>query len=375
MPPRRKKNSAPPKEVPTSTLEQMLIDAVAELPGERVLCTTLGRGQLAAVLAVARPEGHVVCHFLDLYPARLAAKHVEAAVRTTTQDEASTTESPDSLSLLCTAEIPNDEVDLVAFPTHAGSEAELTRDYLQCGHQALVEGGRMAVSTNNEGESWLHEQMQGMFSKVTRIDSKQGMVFVGRKTSPLKKVKDFSCEFAFRDQGNLIKAVSRPGVFSHRRLDPGARALLNVTQVRDGDKVLNMGCGSGAVALAVATRSANVSVTAIDSCARAIDCTQRGAELNELNNLTAIHTANGKMEGQGTFDLCLGNPSDCTDQRIGEQLLRTAKKMLKPGGEVLIAGKDTQWYEERMPKMFDGVGFATSGKYRIAGGVRREWRK
>ena len=223
--------------------------------------------------------------------------------------------------------------------------------------------------------SWLHEQMQGMFNKVTRISSKQGTVYIARKTSPLKKIKDFTCEFAFRDQGNLIKAVSRPGVFSHRRLDAGARALLNVIEVRDGDRVLDMGCGSGAVGLAAAARNSSVSVTAIDSNARAVSCTEQGAKLNELSNITTVHTAVGECAGQGTFDLFLGNPPYFSNYRIAELFLKTAAKMLKPGGEVLIVCKKMEWYQERMAKFFDGVGFAKSGAYNIIGGVQRGERR
>lgn len=375
MPRRHQKHSATKKEILTPALEQLLIDAVADLPGERVLCTTLGRAQLAAALVGERPEARVVCHFLDLHTANLAGKHVGVAVQGGAQQFSSTEGEPRSPILICTAEIPTDEVDLVVFPTHAGGEAELTRDYLQCGHQALVEGGRMAVSTNNEGETWLHEQMRTMFSKVTRLSSKPGVVFIGRKTSPLKKVKDFSHEFAFRDQGNLIQAISRPGVFGHRQLDAGARALLNVTNVRNEDKVLDMGCGSGIVALAIAARSESISVTVTDANARTIDCIERGAALNGLHNINAVHTAGGAFAEQGTFDVCLGCPADCSDQRIAARLLRTAAKMLKPGGEVLIAGKDLQHYQMRMPELFDEVGFATAGAYRIAGGVRGTRRK
>jgi len=334
-----------------------LIDAVADLPGERVLCGTMGRAQLAAAMAAARPEARVVCHFLDAYLANIAGKYQRGA--------------GENLSLVCTADIPEDEVDLVAFPTHAGGEAELTRDYLQTGHRALVEGGRMAVSTNNSKDSWLHEQLQGMFSKVTRIPAKQGTVYIARKTAPLKKIKDFTGEFAFRDQGNLIKVVSRPGVFSHRRLDAGARALLKVTEVRGGDRVLDMGCGSGAVGLAIAARHENIAVTAIDSGARAVECTERGAALNGLQNVTTVHTADGKCAGQGTFNLFLGNPPYFSNYRIAELFLKTAAKMLKPGGEVLIVCKKTEWYLERMTKFFDAVGVAKSGAYQIVGGVQR----
>jgi len=356
MPPRRKKKTQTSKTLPTPIQEQLLIDAVADLAGTRVLCTTLGRGQLAAAMA-ARPEARVTCHFLDRFLADLTAKHAGAAC---------------PFEIACAAEIPTEEIDLVCFPTHSGGEAELTRDYLQCGHQALVEGGRMAVSTNNDKDSWLHEQLQSMFDKVTRIATKkQGTVYIGRKTKPLKKIKNFQCQFTFPDQGRAITVLSRPGVFSHRRLDDGARALLKVTEVRDRDKIIDMGCGSGAIGLALAARNEKATVTAIDSNARAIWCAERGAELNELKNYRAVLSANGSCDGEGTYDLFLGNPPYFANYRIAELFLQTATRLLKPGGEVMIVSKNIAWYKERMAELFDEIGFAVSGHYNIAGGVNR----
>ena len=88
------------------------------------------------------------------------------------------------------------------------------------------------------------------------------MLYIGTKTKHLKKVKDFSCEFAFRDAGRLIRAYSRPGVFSHRRVDVGARHLMNEMQIEPGARVLDIGCGSGTVALAAAFRADGVQVHA-----------------------------------------------------------------------------------------------------------------
>src|SRR5207302_6985060 len=140
----------------------------------------------------------------------------------------------------------------------------------------LIDGGRLLAATSSCDDQWLHGEMRKLFDKVTRRPLEEGVLYLAAKTAPLKKRKNFECEFAFRDQGRLIKAVSRPGVFSHRSLDAGARALVNTMTVRPGDHVLDLGCGSGVVALAAAARAENVAVVAVDSHARAIECTARG---------------------------------------------------------------------------------------------------
>ena len=130
------------------------------------------------------------------------------------------------------------------------------------------------------------------------------------------KMKDYSCEFAFRDRGRLIRALSRPGVFSHRHIDPGARHLIDAMEIGPGDRVLDIGCGAGTVSLAAAFRAEGVQVHAVDSNVRAIECTRIGAEFNGLANVTAELNAVGNFAGAGSFDLALANPPYYSGFRI-----------------------------------------------------------
>ena len=115
------------------------------------------------------------------------------------------------------------------------------RDCLQSGHQRLREGGTLLASTDNRSDAWLHGELQKLFAKVTRRGEKQGTLFKAVKTEPLKKLKNFECQLAFRDGERLIQAVSRPGVFSHRRVDGGARALVQAAVIQAGEHVLELG--------------------------------------------------------------------------------------------------------------------------------------
>lgn len=337
--------------------EQLLIEAVPEIHEQRVLCTSLGQGRFAAAVATEHPECSATCFYLDIYLAEQARRAYA--------------DGPANLAVHCAADLPTEETDVVAFPLPAGGEAELARDFMQAGYLALRNGGRMLTASNDPRDKWLHEQMQSLFPKVTRRDAGDGVVYLGTKKGPLKKIKNFESEFAFRDQGRLIRTISRPGVFSHRRLDGGARALMNTMEVRAGDRVVDMGCGSGAVSFAAALRAEGVHVQAVDSNARAVSCTRRGAELNGLERIQVKLDAEGQCDNPGTHDLFVCNPPYFSHYRISEIFLQSGVRALKPRGMIQVVAKHVDWYLERMPELFDDVAVVPSGEYRVVTGRRR----
>jgi 16S rRNA (guanine1207-N2)-methyltransferase len=295
--------------------------------------------------------------FLDVYLSR--------------RSELATETPPGNLNILCAADPPEEEFDLAAMPLTQGGEAELTRDLMQSAHERLRIGGQLAVSIDSPKDTWLHEEMQRLFEKVTRKTGQGGLVYLGTKRGPLKKLKNFRSEFKFRDGERLISVVTRPGVFSHRRLDLGARALMEAMQITPGNRVLDMGCGAGVLSLSAAMRAEDVQVLAMDSHTRAIECTDGSAALNGIQSITTKLNASAQVEGQGTFDVALANPPYYSNYRIAEIFLKGARRALKPGGTVWVVAKTAEWYEENMPKQFDNVTVQTVRDYAIIRGSKR----
>jgi len=169
-----------------------------------------------------------------------------------------------------------------------------------------------------------------------------------------------------------VQAVSKPGVFSHRQLDLGARALLETMTVEPGFKVLEIGCGSGAVALAAALRQPDARVLGIDSHARAVACLQAGAELNGVaDRAQALLDAEGRVPEPKTFDLVVGNPPYYSHYTIAEIFLQTARRALKPGGEALFVTKQAEWFEARMKQLFRDVTTVEARGYLVVRGRQK----
>jgi hypothetical protein len=351
------------KHVATSDLrpysqESLLIDALPEMAGERILCTSPGLAQFAGAAARALPRASVFVTYLDQYRAQLAWETWRSG--------------PNNLQLECAVDLAAGDADVVAFPFSASGEAELTREFIQAGHQRLKLGGKMYAATDRPTDGWLDAQMRTVFRRLERRKFALGVLYVGTKSEPLKRVRDFSCEFAFRDRGRLIRAIRRPAVFSHRHIDTGARRLIDAMEIEPGSRVLDIGCGAGVVALAAAFRAEDVAVHAADSNARAVECTQRGAAMNGLKNLTTELNAGGNYAGSGTYDLALANPPYYSGFRIARHFLTAGREALRAGGKILVVTKRPDWYQENMTEWFDDVSLIQRKGYYLACGVRRD---
>lgn len=347
--------------------ERLAVNACATVTARRALCKTVGRAQCAAALAEKLPDAEVTCHFLDLYPA---------------EDSMELTRSLPNVNVICSPDLPREEIDLFVLPVSRGGEAELTRDWLQQGYDLLVDGGLLIATVDNPKDVWLHHEIEKLGKNLDRTPKRHGVVYRLKKIKALKRRRDFSCQFAFRDGETLVQAVTRPGVFSHRRLDLGARVLIEAMDVREGDSVLDIGCGSGAVGLAAALRVPGVRVHCIDSNARAVQCAEVGAQLNEITTLTTGLTADGDLsvtdpqtrethDLTGTFDLAAGNPPYFSHHQIAEIFLQTARRGLRPGGRVLMVTKHAEWLVARMEQLFDEVTPAEARGYTVVSGIQR----
>lgn len=324
--------------------------------GSRIAATTVGRAQAAVALAQASPSSAVDCWFLDLFQQQLAMQALGGAVA--------------NLSLCCEADLPPGPFQMAVLLTSKSGEAEVARDQLQGATLALEIGGTLVAAVDNPRDQWLREQLSELFPKVTVRSYEDATVYVARKQAELKKVRDFRCEFTFRDGERVLRAVSRPGVFAHRRLDPGARQLIDATQVSSGMRVLDIGCGAGTVAIALAAREPSAYVHAVDSNARAIEATLAGAALNELSNVTAELSCDGNYRGAGEYDLVVANPPYYADNRIAELFVNAAHRSLRPGGRLIVVAKHGDWYAATMPANWDDVDCRQTKNYVIITATR-----
>ena len=351
--------------LPARPAEAHALEVARGLPGTRVVCTTSGRAQAAHALAAERPDANVVAWFLDLHPRDAA--------------QASWSPPPPKLRAVCAADMPPGPYDLAVVPLAKDGEAELSRELLQQAVVNLAIGGRLVAAIDNPHDKWLREQLAETGETVRVRPAPQAgksdpkprtIAYVVEKTREPAKVREFSCEVVFRDRDRLLTALTRPGVFAHRRIDPGARHLLNAVDVAPETRVLDIGCGSGCVALGIAARDPSVRVHAFDSSARAVACTQWGVEHNGLANVTVALEARGRVPEPGTWDLALANPPYYSDFRLAELFVESARLALAPGATLLVVTKQPSWYLEHLPHMWTNVAREEVKGYHLIEAVR-----
>lgn len=348
-----------------------------ELPGTRIVCISLGRGQAAQKLAQERTDATVTSWFLDAFHAALAAEHYSqnnadwrnSNLELVCQADWPGTSGPCEADVLEQSESAPTHLDLAVLPIRSNGESELNRELLQAAYANLTDQGHLVAAVDNPKDRWLHDQMK-VFDKSVKVRPfDDAVVYFVQKSKPLKRVRDFRCELSFRDEGRLTHLVTRPGVFSHRQLDNGARQILDLVEVFPEARLLDIGCGSGSIALALAAREASASVTAIDSSGRAVWCTQAGAVKNGLNNVVAMVNHDGVL-ANGPFDMALANPPYYGDFRIAQHFIQTAFDALRTGGRLMVVSKQPRWYEENLGRWMKEGEVFQSRRYHIATGIK-----
>src|SRR5581483_10382698 len=179
-----------PVSPPPRAQERLLLDLVPSLPTGPLLCNTSGRAQFAAEYARCNPNSTATCWLLDLHQLQESRRAIASPTL--------------NLQLTCSTDPPPDECHLVAWAFSRQGDSELTREMLQLGHQRLSFGGQMIASIDNPNDHWLHEQLQKLFDKVTRRAGSDGVIYLATKQGPLRKIKNYAAEFAFRDGERLL---------------------------------------------------------------------------------------------------------------------------------------------------------------------------
>jgi 16S rRNA (guanine1207-N2)-methyltransferase len=125
------------------------------------------------------------------------------------------------------------------------------------------------------------------------------------------------------------------GVFSHGHLDTGTSLLLReAPPASAAGELLDLGCGSGAIALTLALRSPQARVWAVDVNSRALELTAANAARNRVTTIHAV-TPDAVPEDI-RFATVWSNPPVRIGKRPLQRLLLHWLALLAPGGTAVL---------------------------------------
>lgn len=250
-------------------------------------------------------------------------------------------------------------------------ERELKRDLVEQAQHILADGGKLIVLSPVPKDQFYPEVMKKTFGKVALESSNWGTILWSSRLGE-KPRRRHEISFHVREGNESLVFVSRPGVFGYGRLDDGARALTEVMPVNPGDRILDLGCGIGAVGIIAARRGGpEAAITFIDSHCRAIALAEANARANGLANITAL--AAGRLEGlpDRAFDLVLANPPYYAQHSIARLFVEGAKRVLAAKSRLCLVTKQADIVGEIVAEHFDDVAIELRRGYAVLSATKR----
>jgi len=136
--------------------------------------------------------------------------------------------------------------------------------------------------------------------------------------------------------GQTLTFPTTWGLFSPREVDEGSRLLLKHVEVAIQDDVLDLGCGYGALGLALAKLAHDGQTTLVDKDFVAIEYARKNAALNRIDNVD-IRLSNGLEQiREKHFDVIVSN----IPAKVGNELMTLffsdACQQLRQGGRIYV---------------------------------------
>ncbi|MDZ7544998.1 16S rRNA methyltransferase [Gardnerella vaginalis] len=181
-------------------------------------------------------------------------------------------------------------------------------------------------------------------------------------------------------RGHKVSVQVSNGVFSSSKLDLGTAVLLkHAPQSPENGRFFDIGCGWGAISLALGFESPNAQIYAVDVNERALELTNINAKNAGLNNIHTYLVEDAlKEDSSKNIDLIWSNPPIRVGKDVLHNILLTWLPRLKVGGAAYLVvqknlGSDSliPWLSKNLGEDFSVEKYASSKGYRIIEVLRK----
>lgn len=163
-------------------------------------------------------------------------------------------------------------------------------------------------------------------------------------------------ELNFRTNENL---------FSPYGIDKGTLAMLSIVDLKEDDKVLDLGCGSGPVGIYAAKviGAENVVMTDIDK--NAVEQSRENADLNDVAGIKIVQGDAYESIEDSDFSIILVNPPYHADFSVPKKFIEKGFNRLNIGGRMYMVTKRKEWYKNKLISIFGGVKIEVIDNYYV----------
>ena len=163
--------------------------------------------------------------------------------------------------------------------------------------------------------------------------------------------------------------LTAPGVFSGKKIDKGSLLLIESAVISfTAQKLLDLGCGYGAVGIALAKSFPKINVVMSDINERAVFLSKKNIKENRIDNAEAKQS-DGFEKISDSFDVILLNPPQTAGKKVCEKLITDSFEHLHSQGTLQIVArhqKGGKGLADFMEMIFGNVqATAKSGGYRV----------
>ena len=140
--------------------------------------------------------------------------------------------------------------------------------------------------------------------------------------------------------GRVLAFDTDAGVFSKQHVDPGSELLCKSLPDTLGTRVLDMGCGWGAMTVMTLARFPKAEVVMADVNERALALAVSNVEKNHMQATAVLSDGFEKIEGE--FDAVITNPPIRAGKAVIYKMFEDAKAHLVPGGALYLVIRKQQ---------------------------------
>lgn len=155
----------------------------------------------------------------------------------------------------------------------------------------------------------------------------------------------------------ILTLESRHGLFSARAIDQGTALLLRELEPAPPQRrVLDFGCGYGALGLTLAARWPEAEVALVDSDLRAVEATRANIAANHLTNATAALSPGLRDVDGDPYDLIVANlPAQAGNDALDEILLDAHDHLVDGGTLAVVVVNGIRRYIQRRLQLIFGA--------------------